>query len=1294
MKKIITSSCRAIFKNPHTKVWLLSLLLSFGYSNSSFTQCSLFCNPSVQISLDDNCFAEVTPDDILEGSWDASCEPFTVVVSATGGNFVTGAQIGQTVTVTVTAATGNSCSSSIIVSDYLAPTFSNCQAVSISCFDNPDNVNAPNATDNCDGNVSLSYTDQTQDNGCNGNVYQVITRTYTATDNSGNSSTCNQIINISRPSLAQVVFPPNYDDIQEPALDCDDADTATSNTGSPTIDGHPINTSCDFAAEFTDQITTICQNEFNILRNWIVYDWCNSTNITYTQTIKVLDKTAPTIICPPNQVISVNSGTCFASIIVPNANVSDNCSSANNIDIDVEVPEGYLNGNTLYNLPLGTHEIIYTATDDCGNASTCTMLIEVIDEVAPVAVCESFHTVGLNGPNGTLVEAIVFDDGSYDDCSDLIYEVRRMATTHCPGNDATVFDAYVPFYCCDIGNTVMIELRVTDASGNSNSCMVEATAEDQVNPAIICPPTVNIDCGDDASDLSLTGEATATDNCNVTITYNDFENTDNCGGGVINRTWTATDDSGNSASCLQQINLVNSTPFYITDTECNNPNIFDGVIWPCDYDTDACGPGLDPSVTGEPEIFEDFCDLVAVTYDDVELPITDNACVKILRTWLVVDWCQYDEDGGSDDGSWQYTQVIKVLNSADPVILTDCSNQSFCSYDENCEEGPATLILDANDDCTDSTDLNYYYWVDLNNDGSDDINESGNDASGNYPLGTHKITWHVEDGCGNVSECEYLFVISDCKAPTPNLLNGIATEMMENCEIEIWATDWDNPSSPSFDNCGIDEWRVVSPSQGPGQTAPPANAAANWTFSGADDLGTNTVDVWIQDINGNWAYVSTYILVQDNLEPFCETPEGAVISGTIETEIAEPVEHVTINLSGNAPGVPDMGDVTSTDEFGEYSVGYLPYGGNYVIAPEKDINPLNGVTTFDMVRMSQHILDIHLLDSPYKMIAADINNSGSLTTLDLVALRKVILFIDTAFTNNTSWRFVEADFVFPSESNPWTTSFPEVFTVNGLETELTADFVAIKTGDVNNSAYTHDELQEGSDTRGSSIPYIFETTNLAIQKTQTYSIPVYADDLNTMLGFQFSLDFDQEAIEIINIESGVLSSENLGLGFKEQGIITGSWHTASTLDIEERTILFTINVKAKKDSELVEVMKLNSTYTQAEAYNDELEILDLELAFAEEEKPIGTLYQNTPNPFSKNTKIAFNLVESGNTSLSIFDVSGKLVFKTESLMDAGYNEVEINKNDLSGAGIYFYQLEQAGGNNLVKKLVLTSRPQE
>ena len=108
---------------------------------------------------------------------------------------------------------------------------------------------------------------------------------------------------------------------------------------------------------------------------------------------------------------------------------------------------------------------------------------------------------------------------------------RRMDTNHCPGNDGSSFSAYVPFYCCDVGNTVMVELQVTDASGNVNSCMVETTVEDQVNPVISCPPNINIDCSDDPLNLNLTGEATANDNCGATISFVDDENQDNCGGG-------------------------------------------------------------------------------------------------------------------------------------------------------------------------------------------------------------------------------------------------------------------------------------------------------------------------------------------------------------------------------------------------------------------------------------------------------------------------------------------------------------------------------------------------------------------------------------------------------------------------------------------------------------------------------------------------------------------------------------------------------------------------------------------
>ena len=101
----------------------------------------------------------------------------------------------------------------------------------------------------------------------------------------------------------------------------------------------------------------------------------------------------------------------------------------------------------------------------------------------------------------------------------------------------------------------------------------------------------------------------------------------------------------------------------------------------------------------------------------------------------------------------------------------------------------------------------------------------------------------------------------------------------------------------------------------------------------------------------------------------------------------------------------------STEDNGAYTFT-LPTGGDYTITPEKNVNPLNGVSTFDLVLISKHILGIQTLDTPYKQIAADVNKSGSITAFDMVQLRQLILNITTEFPSNESWRFVDAAHAF------------------------------------------------------------------------------------------------------------------------------------------------------------------------------------------------------------------------------------------------------------------------------------------
>jgi hypothetical protein len=142
----------------------------------------------------------------------------------------------------------------------------------------------------------------------------------------------------------------------------------------------------------------------------------------------------------------------------------------------------------------------------------------------------------------------------------------------------------------------------------------------------------------------------------------------------------------------------------------------------------------------------------------------------------------------------------------------------------------------------------------------------------------------------------------------------------------------------------------------------------------------------------------------------------------------------------------------TTDTSGLYQFE-VPWGGDYSLAAHKEDQPLNGVTTLDMVLISRHILGIAPLQDPWRIIAADVNGSGSVTTADLIAIRKLILQIDSQFPLQKSWLFVPAGVIFPDPANPFATALPQTINFNDLEADETdAGFIGIKLGDVNGSA--------------------------------------------------------------------------------------------------------------------------------------------------------------------------------------------------------------------------------------------------
>ena len=83
----------------------------------------------------------------------------------------------------------------------------------------------------------------------------------------------------------------------------------------------------------------------------------------------------------------------------------------------------------------------------------------------------------------------------------------------------------------------------------------------------------------------------------------------------------------------------------------------------------------------------------------------------------------------------------------------------------------------------------------------------------------------------------------------------------------------------------------------------------------------------------------------------------------------------------------------------------------------------------------------------------------------------------------------------------------------------------------------------------------------------------------------------------------------------------------------------------------------------------------------------SALYQNRPNPFDRSTVIGFKLAEKSQARISIFDVTGKVLKVYEAEYDKGYNELILNRKDLSASGVLYYQLD-TDDFTATKKMIL------
>lgn len=1294
--------------------------------------CTMFCpdpNTPVQVSLGADCLDTLTAAD-LGANGSAGCSgPFTVEImqgATSYGNLIDETMLGQEFMVIVTdQGSGNLCMASILVLDKQPPIVNCLSDTAVSCFTNLDSIPGMTEEDviDCSPVNIYSYDELVFSGVCSDDTVSKYNRYHIIVDSENNADTCIQMIWMLAVDIDSTVFPPNFKGPD--ALPCVPApDLSPENTGYPTVEGFPIINGqvCNLSATYEDVPVDLCSGGYKILRTWTVYDWCNDTLVLDSlQVIEVMDFTPPEIDLPDTLHVAAGDN-CEADVILPEAGISEDCSDPLLVDVTMVTPIGTIesNGGLVPGLPTGVYSVLYIATNDCGKMAFDTLIVVVEDLSLPTPVCKQGVVVPLNQEGMAVVPASALNAGSNDNCGPVFFKARRMDAPlgyECTldTNPNYLFDDKFKLCCEDISNgPVMIVLRIYDLQpvpgpvaedyldGHFVDCMVSVEAQDKLPPSITCPPDLTISCEFpfDPENLSVFGEIAthpaeqsdiclddpgnpesdelvcygtdglALDNCNVIVEEGAAIFVDTlCGTGTITRTFTATDDGGLTATCVQTITIIDFTPFTEGD-----------ITWPQDFNTEnicevaQLHPDFLSAPYDYPALATGSCQIVTATFSDTyyDFSITGQACFKILREWSVIDWCQYDPETGA--GLWTDVQILKSHNTIAPDFTIDIDDVTVCTDDAACGPGNHTLEASADDDCTNALSLEWQVYVDLNNDNSFDIpipvmTGAMIQVPVVLPLGTHRILYVVEDLCSNTSTTEQFVTMVSCKPPSAKCQNINASLMPMDTDgdfiadwgmIEIHASQIDAGSDHLCGN--------------PVSLAFSSDPSDTLVMFDCEDLGPNPIQLWVIDNNGNTDFCTATIIIQDNSEvcPPADPLGSGIIGGKLFTDAEREIKGVKIDLTGTGM------DPQYSDNLGTYVFPDMPFGGSYSVRPWMDVNDKNGISSLDLLQIQKHLLGIEKFNSPYKYIAADANNSGSVSATDIIELRKLVLGIYTELPKNDSWRFIDAAYNFPDPANPFSTPIPDTYEIQPFTTDMNAiDFIGVKIGDLNHSAYT--QLQGGEDLeiRTSNKLYLF-TDEVNTEANQISEIPIYIQNPDGLEALQFTINFDTEKFGVVDIKPGEMGGE---LYWNTDMLATGkigvSWFSVESRNIEENVPFLILKVRSGVSAAVSQVIGIGSELVEMESHNSLTGYMNIVWRVQEGEALASEdleVLQNRPNPFNNKTIIPFILRSDENVNIRIYNNYGMLVYESNGNYNKGYNQIEVSASDLGSAGIYMYEI--------------------
>jgi len=1168
--------------------------------------------------------------------------------------------------------------------------------------------------------------------------YKVIVRKWKAVDPSGNMTMCRDSIFIHLPNLLEDTVT-----LRDTVFWCDDTSWVALPNGNPSPEstGWPIVPECStVAVEFSDQVYEICGATKKILRKWTLVDWCvrpGSVNdslprvISFYQRIKILDDKPPIVYCPTTHDVRDTIGMkyyeCSGDYVLP---VPEDYDPASGIVDSTKVyvlsecsgwryrvrhiqpaspedctPSGiggtYLGGwrragdrpFVARNLGPGCHWFYYEFEDECGNTAECAFDVVVVDDLAPLAVCEEHTVVTLNLDGKGKIYARSIDDGSVDNCMLDTMLVRRMDWGEPCGQRDSVFRDFVEFCCADVGKDIVVEFVVYDKNGNSALCMSTVHVQDKEPPKVVPPDDLTIDCRvdfdttdlskvfgkialseEEREDIVINGEVygrdgLAMDNCGIDTIIETVEYDLTCKTGTIKRTFDVYDHQGWKVTVMQIITIGDRDPFDVRD-----------IRWPPNYTARPLytncrnGVNTDPDYTGWPTYRNRNCAQIGVNYTDRYFYGISDACYKIERTWTVIDWCQFNKDRHS--GIWEHKQVIKVINVNAPTFVGNtCRDTVICDSNAVLVDGVCSgyirLVGEAEDDCTDTDRLEWKYRLDIGNTGTWGDWVQGKDASGRYPVGTHRIEWSVTDGCGNESTCIKTFELKDCKKPTPVCRDAVVTVLMPSSgNVEVWAKDF---NLKSFDNCTAADDLVFSFTE--------EGDSLVRVFTCDDLMGQKSrdipVEMWVIDEAGNRDKCDVVLRLQDN-DNACDRTGNTVyvsITGILKRVNQQQYTTADIELYDGSNQMIAL----LKDQRGSYTLSPIRTGPLYTMKVHYDKGHLEGVTTLDLVYIHNHLLGRVPFTHGWQYVAADANNTGDVTIGDIGVLRALILGKIRTLKGSPSWKFYPegTDLDNPQQRN----AQHGVLVIRDLQHDLhDVNWIGIKIGDVSGSINLN----------GGQVNKL--TRQLKTQWTEnadgSWTLELLAMENFPLHTAQFTLRYDEYA-ELLQLTSPVLDINPQENYVDRPGAMLFSWYDVDGVAITKGDAVLKLRFQSKPHT-----VEMNSSIIDNEWLIDEniceVQLTDGTITSAEDSDGQGqyALLQNIPNPFRGVTIIPFELPRSEKVTLTFRDMQGKVILVRTINGVKGLNRVEILESELAQGGtVLLYEMKTPNFSQ-VRKMVI------